>query len=295
MARPAAIAGGFILLVVVSSCAFELDSNSGSGGGPGETVGIEQDGLSNCNCGESSYPSPVTVNGTVIGPTRSGSICWPVRYDRRSSGVTVDLIANDQDGNWVFNGIGQVQCISRCCFFDTEAGAERTLTSAFTSTVNDVQDNTISFADTNLWNDDAIALLTGLRHTPGAMSSFDGAGLNFPGDGNSPVVMRVTDDSETPGVTETMTGVAYSFFVGVAHTGHVAKKFIPPTVGPSQNVDTGFPTSRGICTISSLLRATSASSPAVTLTRSASSHNWVVSTGSTSTAKVACFDFNQTP
>jgi hypothetical protein len=280
---------------VLSGCIAQVEPDAGTGGGPGETVATERDGLSNCGCGESSYPAPITVNGTVIGPTRSSNICWPVRYDRRTSGVTVDLVGNDQDGNWVFNGIGQVQCISRCCFFDTEPGAERTLTNAFTTTATDTPPDTgFAFAPIDMWNEDAIALLTGVRHTPSAMGTNDAGYLSFTGNANVPVKLVAQTDAFSFN-TESVTAVGYSFFVGVAHTGHLARKFRPPMLLSSQTLDTSFPMSRGICTISDVTGAGSSSSAAVTLTRSASSHTWVATTGPSAAAGLTCYDFNQTP
>jgi hypothetical protein len=34
---------------------------------------------------------------TATGPTRSGNVCWPTRYDRKTSGVTPDLMITDED------------------------------------------------------------------------------------------------------------------------------------------------------------------------------------------------------
>ncbi len=285
-------------------CALDVGSPGDGGTGPSEPIGEEEAALSQCACPFTSYPAPVTVNNsTATGPTRSGNICWPTRYDRKTSGVTPDLMITDEDdGRFHFTGSGEVQCLPRCCFKSDTGGATRTLSEELNATVsmNDPSSFAIRGAQAL---PGAIQFLTGIRHQ--SVGTFPSAGM-FPGAGAmvsldpNPSLSVISEVRNCgffplfPCPTNTVSATAFSLLVAAPVVGGVHQVKIDRTVNLTvANLRVGLSQAgTAACVVTSLFGAKTSTLPAVTLTRP--NGVWVGELGpNVSSAQVTCYNFNQ--
>lgn len=210
-----------VLGVAGAGCAIERlgPTEDGAAGGPSEEVAAASQELASCNplsnCNYSSILNYVVDHTTLLGPTTSEYLCWASRVPSHHSGGGPSLWV--QRGAWLgtdrwwVSGTGTMSCVKQCCFSSNGGGSDvRWLSGDFTATSN----NSTCRGDSDMWWNDAAAILQGVNHPQ--MDSSSSNGKVFGGGQTSPVQLRAW-------YCGTASAYGNSFFVGIPGGGHQKK------------------------------------------------------------------------
>jgi len=243
--RTALLAG--LSIAVVGGCAANVDSTidstiektAGAGGADSESVGVAAQ--------EITAPSKITVAygewywyqgwGPVNMSPWSTHICtlFKVSGSFRGAGESI-RISKGSNGLWQLSGSSYQQGVlaaARCfakSLFTASGSIERWISDEFAASAQAWDGNPCGWfgctryqgtAHTDMWLPDAMTFLTGIQ------GALDGGGEGVWTDNETAPWPAQVHAYTMADITNYLTARAHSFFVGVPHSGHIAKFYGP--------------------------------------------------------------------
>jgi hypothetical protein len=239
----------------VSGCGAPMESSEqgGTGGIGAETVATTEEGLSTCPtfC---NYLDAYEVDGSLwVGPTTSTDLCFPADY--LGSSGNPDLQITNDNYNWQATGHGTLYCAKQCCFSSNGGSQDiRKMSGTFTATAT-ASNFGQAKTSVNMWQSDAMPILTGVVHSTGEMTQTweDGSDVYLRSPWTQSALLeayayRNLPVASIPSPVSTETSRGYSFFVGINQSGHQVKYKRYSATGGGGWV-TMIPNTQGICVI----------------------------------------------